>query len=641
MMALDPRDFRPFRDYLSHVRYDLSEQWKSVREKTIADAKSDPRDPVKLLAASVALRGKDTPQAFQLAEQAISVAPGYAPAYVHLSRLYDSSGKYTDRDKAAKYLRNYYELCPSGEDERAVWYLNKLGSNDLKLKVANSLRTRLANTTDVWVLMKYSAVWSLEFAVTPITEHTKERQRVAEDLKHLQSLPVEASAEWLGFLRDGYKQASTFEEQVKAIEARITKDYPTSDEAFSIWYGNWKDQHPQPEGDASADQWQQYLRTVLAHTQESARLFPKSHGSGYLVFEYTSYLNGASSADIAGAAQTYLKDSAFFAPATATPQYIATVFLDHNIEPNRALALLEEVRRMKDSPREKMMAEMPDYAKPKDIEEAAQEKALSTAEFDALYMRACRAAGAKAEAEQLKAQVEAAPPAYPKALPDYWQARAVLAEIEARNTDALAYYQKALFLREPPQKVYGVLNDPLLSDAKRVWRESHGSESAFAIWSQPDTSTRPALAEGRWEKPDKDLPVFELADLQGKTWKLKRLEGKNVLINIWATWCGPCQAELPHLEKLYEQTKNRTDIQILTLNFDEDLGLVEPFVKKKGFTFPVLPAYAFLANKIDVNSIPRNWLVNANGKWQWEQIGFYSGEADWEKHMLERLQATR
>jgi thiol-disulfide isomerase/thioredoxin len=129
--------------------------------------------------------------------------------------------------------------------------------------------------------------------------------------------------------------------------------------------------------------------------------------------------------------------------------------------------------------------------------------------------------------------------------------------------------------------------------------------------------------------------------LQGKVWKVKSLEGKKVLINIWATWCGPCQAELPHLEKLYEQTKDRSDIAILTLNFDEDVGMVEPFVKKKGYSFPVVPAYAFLANKVDVNSIPRNWMLDSAGKWQWEQIGFDFRESDWEKGMLSRLEAAK
>ncbi len=130
-------------------------------------------------------------------------------------------------------------------------------------------------------------------------------------------------------------------------------------------------------------------------------------------------------------------------------------------------------------------------------------------------------------------------------------------------------------------------------------------------------------------------------DLHGKTWKLTSLEGKKVLINIWATWCGPCQSELPNLEKLYQETKDRSDLAIITLNFDEDQGLIEPFVKKKGFTFPVLPAYSLLSNKIDVNSIPRNWLIGTHGNWLWEQIGFDSAEADWGKSMLARLEEMK
>ena len=46
--------------------------------------------------------------------------------------------------------------------------------------------------------------------------------------------------------------------------------------------------------------------------------------------------------------------------------------------------------------------------------------------------------------------------------------------------------------------------------------------------------------------------------MAGKTWRLKDLAGRATLINVWATWCGPCQAELPHIEKLHQMTKERT-----------------------------------------------------------------------------------
>jgi hypothetical protein len=98
---------------------------------------------------------------------------------------------------------------------------------------------------------------------------------------------------------------------------------------------------------------------------------------------------------------------------------------------------------------------------------------------------------------------------------------------------------------------------------------------------------------------------------------------------------------LPHFQKLYESTKDRSDILVLTMNIDEELGLVEPFVKEKGYTFPVLPAYGFINRLLDSVSIPRNWILDAQGKWQWEQIGFNSAEADWEGAMLAKLESVR
>jgi hypothetical protein len=98
---------------------------------------------------------------------------------------------------------------------------------------------------------------------------------------------------------------------------------------------------------------------------------------------------------------------------------------------------------------------------------------------------------------------------------------------------------------------------------------------------------------------------------------------------------------LPHFQKLFEKTKDRSDLILMTMNIDEELGLVEPFVKEKGFTFPVLPALGFINNVLDSISIPRCWILDAQGKWQWEQIGFNSSEADWEGTMLAKLESVK
>jgi thiol-disulfide isomerase/thioredoxin len=148
------------------------------------------------------------------------------------------------------------------------------------------------------------------------------------------------------------------------------------------------------------------------------------------------------------------------------------------------------------------------------------------------------------------------------------------------------------------------------------------------------------LADGRWERPNKDLQPFELTDLSGASWGLKRLEGKTLLINVWATWCGPCQAELPHFQKLYEKLKSRNDVTVFTLNVDEELGKVEPFLKEKGYTFPVLPAYAYVNQLIESLGIPQNWVVGKNGKWEWQQLGFDAFESNWEATMEAKIDSV-
>jgi thiol-disulfide isomerase/thioredoxin len=215
--------------------------------------------------------------------------------------------------------------------------------------------------------------------------------------------------------------------------------------------------------------------------------------------------------------------------------------------------------------------------------------------------------------------------------------------VENHRQDALAYYQLALRSRaKPPGYEEGKKQpDHLADEAHTLWTRLGGTEVAWTAWSAPATTPNAAKAdEARWEKPTKTLPGFKLADLSGKTWTVQSLNGKVVLINLWATWCGPCNAELPQLQKLYEEAKNRSDLQILTFNIDEDLGLVEPYLKEKGYTFPVVPAYSYVANLLDGFAIPQNWVLNSKGNWEWTQVGYGSDDA-WVKDMLAKLDAVK
>ena len=57
-------------------------------------------------------------------------------------------------------------------------------------------------------------------------------------------------------------------------------------------------------------------------------------------------------------------------------------------------------------------------------------------------------------------------------------------------------------------------------------------------------------------------------------------------MNLWATWCGWCLRELPTLQNMHNELKDRADIQVITLNMDENPGLIEPFMAKHSYSFP-------------------------------------------------------
>jgi peroxiredoxin len=109
-------------------------------------------------------------------------------------------------------------------------------------------------------------------------------------------------------------------------------------------------------------------------------------------------------------------------------------------------------------------------------------------------------------------------------------------------------------------------------------------------------------------------PRFALKDLKGNTFRLEDLKGKVVLLNFFATWCGPCRQEVPELVKLYERFRDR-GLEIVGISLDmEGAAVLDPFVKQYRIPYPiVLGTRQTVLDYGGVRGIPTSFLIDREG----------------------------
>ncbi|MFZ2989562.1 TlpA disulfide reductase family protein [Ideonella sp.] len=123
-------------------------------------------------------------------------------------------------------------------------------------------------------------------------------------------------------------------------------------------------------------------------------------------------------------------------------------------------------------------------------------------------------------------------------------------------------------------------------------------------------------------------PNFVLRTLDGQNLRLSEQRGQVVMLNFWATWCGPCREEMPQLNRLHDKYKG-AGFALLGINVDEDPRQAAALAAKLGVKFPVLlDSDKQISKTYDLSAMPSTVLIDRDGKVRHVHRGYRDGVAD-------------
>lgn len=608
-----------------------------------AEMEKNPNDPVALYLYARMLIGRDTKKAIELTDKLAQQS--FPWAHIRLAEIY-AFPNFKDAAKTKEHLNKWVASCPASLD--AVSQISRSGDKELMAATEQRLRARLEASTNKEDLVYWDDLWTLEFKLKPVSEHEQLRQQIAKDIEKIRASNF-GDKEKLQALQAGYKQVGDKTNQ-RWAEDELVRLLPNSSIARRIVQSRFQDENPSPKGAATDAQKQAYQQKVVDAASGWVKRWPDDEFSWASILRATPSLDKATPADVEAAYLGYSKAHAVSGGSYSLPPVevsLSRYYLKHDYKLESVPVLLQ-----------KGLTEIEQIEKYRETSDLfpgnnSIESNLKFSQLDAWPLMAEAYARTKKfeKAREVLAQLaeianeKSVGPvsdarkrsnAYYQSI--YWQAVGKVAELEQRKLDALMAYQTALNFRpNVPVK------DELSEDAQRLWKELGGTDEGSRAYLARTEATKGKVGSAEvatWDKKNTALPEFELTDLEGRKWSGADLKGKVAFINFWATWCGPCREELPFVQKLREQLKDRKDVVVLTLNTDEEVGMVQPFMKENKFSFPVLLGQAY-ADGQGINSIPRNWVVSLDGKIAFEGIGFGGSGEDWMKKVTDMIDKAR
>ncbi|WP_428069513.1 TlpA family protein disulfide reductase [Chryseobacterium gambrini] len=158
------------------------------------------------------------------------------------------------------------------------------------------------------------------------------------------------------------------------------------------------------------------------------------------------------------------------------------------------------------------------------------------------------------------------------------------------------------------------------------------------LWVNPDAKAwvmRQMISTGLFnskieEKTEESSlvpPNFSVKNENGEITETSQLRGKVVFINFWASWCPPCRAEFPSVQKLYDRYRSNENMVFLTVNLDDEIILGKKYLQKEKFSIPFLVPDSSIPKELYSGSLPTTVILDKTGKIRMH----HSGMADYSK----------
>jgi thiol-disulfide isomerase/thioredoxin len=256
--------------------------------------------------------------------------------------------------------------------------------------------------------------------------------------------------------------------------------------------------------------------------------------------------------------------------------------------------------------------------------------------------------GTEAPVMDVYAKVQALKGKYEEAL--HYQEKAI-AILQWSNPDFNEHYMEYLVkcgqFKTALEKaklifVTGNTNPRFRELMQQAYRHENGSDSGFAkMIAAMEEPIKERLRDsiGRQQLSAETLPL-SLPDLQGRQISLDALKGKVVILDFWATWCTPCKAALPTMQRAVNQYKNDTGVVFLFVDTwevvpkDTRMQLINNLVKSKGYSLTILldqlqnleTRSYLMSGRYDIKGLPTKLVINTRGQVQFRNIGFDGNE---------------